>query len=198
MGWHEWAAAVTVIITAIAVVPYVRDMLRGSTRPNIVTWGLWLLIHFIFVPAQLSAGASWSIVLPLTEMCTVALVFLLAVFGYGYKKYGLLDGVCLVVALAAIALWQLTNAPIVALVLSVGADLIATVPTLAKSYKDPYSETPSAYLLVVVSSILAGASTTLYDVPNLIWPVYIGLLNATVLTLILLGRKARLKRPKRA
>jgi hypothetical protein len=131
-------------------------------------------------------------------MCTVALVFLLAVFGYGYKKYGLLDGVCLVVALAAIALWQLTNAPIVALVLSVGADLIATVPTLAKSYKDPYSETPSAYLLVVVSSILAGASTTLYDVPNLIWPVYIGLLNATVLTLILLGRKARLKRPKRA
>ncbi len=188
MDWHEGAALLAGVITLIAVVPYVRDMLRGTTRPNLVSWGLWTLIHIIFISAQFSAGASWSVVLPLVELFTVGGVFMLGLAGYGYKKYGPLDLVCLAVAIAAIVLWQLTQEPLAALILSVVADIIATIPTLKKSYLDPHSETPLAYFLIVISAIVAGASTTLFDLPNLIWPVYIFAINAAVLCFILAGR----------
>lgn len=191
MDWHASLALVTGIITAAAVIPYVRDMLHGTTRPNLVTWGLWLLIQAIFISAQFSSGASWSVVLPLMEMLTVGIVFFLGLFGYGYKKYGRLDIVCLLIAIAAIVLWQITDEPMVALILSVLADFVAVIPTFKKSYLDPKSETPLAYLMVVVASVFAGASTTIFDVANLIWPIYIGALNGTVLILILLGRRRK-------
>ncbi len=188
MDWHAALALLTGIITAVAVVPYVRDMLHGTTRPNLVTWGLWLLIQSIFISAQFSSGASWSVVLPLVEMGTVGAVFFLGLVGYGYKKYGWLDAVCLVIAVAAIVLWQMTDEPMVALVLSVFADFVAVLPTFKKAYFDPKSETPLAYLLVVIASVLAAASTTIFDVANLLWPLYIFALNGAVLCLILLGR----------
>jgi hypothetical protein len=193
MDWHEIVAIVSGIITAVAVVPYVRDMLRSTTRPNLVTWGLWLLIQSVLIAAQFSAGASWSVVLPLVEMVTVGIVFVLGVVGYGYKKYGWLDIVCFSLVIAALILWQITDQPVVALILSVVADFVAVIPTLKKSYLDPTSETPSAYLLVVIAAFLAGISTTLIDLPNLIWPVYIFALNGSVLALILLGRSAKKK-----
>ncbi|HWB34052.1 MAG TPA: hypothetical protein VG753_01910 [Candidatus Paceibacterota bacterium] len=198
MDWHQIAALVTGVLTISAVLPYVRDMLQGTTRPNLVTWGLWLIIQTIFILAQFSSGASWSVVLPLAEMGTVGVVFILGLFGYGYKKYVLLDIVCLVTALAAIMLWQLTSQPLAALLLSVVADMVASIPTLRKAYLDPRSETPSAYLLVVVSAACAGLSTTALDLPNLLWPVYIFILNGSVLALILLGRRHLGNRAKKA
>ncbi len=132
MDWHQLAALVTGVLTLVAVVPYVRDMLRGTTRPNLVTWGLWLIIQTIFILAQFSAGASWSVLLPLMEMLTVGVVFLLGLFGYGYKQYRKLDIACLGIALAAIVLWQLTSEPLVALFMALAADLVAGIPTLRR------------------------------------------------------------------
>lgn len=189
--WHQIAAVLTGVIAIVAVVPYVRDMLRGTTRPNIVSWGLWTLIHIIFIAAQWSSGASWSIVLPATELFTVALVVVLAAVGYGYKKYTPLDLVCFCLAIAAIVLWQVTSEPMVALLMSVGADIMASIPTLKKAYLDPTSETLSTYILVVISAIFAALSTTIFDVPNLVWPAYIFLVNGSILCLILLGRRAQ-------
>lgn len=194
MDWHQLAALVTGVLTLVAVVPYVRDMLRGTTRPNLVTWGLWLIIQTIFILAQFSAGASWSVLLPLMEMLTVGVVFLLGLFGYGYKQYRKLDIACLGIALAAIVLWQLTSEPLVALFMALAADLVAGIPTLKKAYFDPLSETPSAYFLVFISAIFGGLSSAIIDLPNLMWPVYICAFNGGVLALILLGRRAQ-KRP---
>ena len=196
--WHEIVAIIAGIITLGAVVPYLWDMLRGTTRPNIISWGLWTLIHIIFISAQWSSGASWSIVLPVVEFFTVGGILVLGIFGYGYKKYGVLDGVCLVIALGAIVLWQITSEPLVALLLSVAADLIASIPTLTKSYLDPESETPLTYFLIVIAAFLAGLSSTVFDTANLIWPIYIFLINGSVLFLILLGRRHLRDRAKKA
>ncbi len=191
MDWHQIAALLAVILGVISVVPYIRDMLKGSTRPNLVSWGLWFLIQSIFAAAQFSAGASLSIVLPLVEVAAVLAVIVLGLFGYGYKKYGPLDFACLALALGAIALWQITNDPVVALWMAVAADFVAAVPTLFKAFRDPKSETPLAYFLVVLSAIAAALSTDIIDVPNLLWPAYIFAINAATVSLILLGFRAK-------
>jgi len=193
MDWHYIAAGVAGIFGVITVVPYIRDMLHGTTRPNLVTWGLWVLIQGIFVAAQWSSGASLSIILPAVGVLAVLCVVVLGLFGYGYTKYGPVDIACLALSLGAVVLWQITGEPIVALWLSVAADFLAGVPTLFKAYRDPASETMSAYLLALLGAIAAGFSSTLIDLPNLLWPVYIVLINAGFIAVILLGRK-RLKK----
>lgn len=179
------------ILTIVSVVPYVRDMLKGSTRPNVVSWGIWCLVQAIFAAAQFTEGASLSIVLPVVEVATVGLVVVLGLRGYGYRKYRPLDFICLALALLAIVLWQLTSNPILAMWMSVAADLLAAIPTLFKAYRDPKSETPSAYLLVALSAVAAGFATSIIDLPNLLWPVYIFALNGTILGLILIGKRAK-------
>lgn len=190
-------AAVAVIITLFSAALYIKEMLQGTTRPNIVSWGLWCLIQAIFAAAQFSAGASLSIVLPLIEVLTVGVIVGLGLFGYGYKKYTPLDFACLALALGAIALWQTTGDPILALWMSVAADFIAAVPTLFKAYRDPKSETPFPYFLVALSAIAAAFASDLFDVPNLLWPAYIFAINGATVGLILLGKRAK-KGSKRA
>ncbi len=191
MDWHLIAAIFAGLLGIASVVPYLHDMLRGTTRPNVISWSLWFVIQATFVAAQWSSGASYSIVLPLAGLLAVSLVVILGLFGYGYKKYGFIDIVCLVVVLCAIGLWKITNDPGVALWLAIAADFIAAIPTLIKSYKDPASETFLAYLIGILASVATILSTTLYDFPNLAWPVYIILANSLILGLILLGRKGR-------
>lgn len=182
-------AAAAGILTVASAVPYVRDMLRGTTKPNVVSWGLWTLIQGIFAAAQWAQGASLSIVLPAVEVASTGLIVALGLVGFGYKKYRPLDFICLFLALGAIVLWQLTRDPMVALWLSVAADFVAAVPTLVKAYRDPKSETPSAYLLVALSAIAAAFATSIIDLPNLLWPAYIFAVNGATLSLILLGKR---------
>lgn len=189
MEWHYIAATISGILAAVAGVPYIIDTFRRETRPNVVTWGLWSIIQFIFIAAQFSSGASLSVVLPLVEVVTTAAIVALGLIGYGYEKYGWLDGVCLVIAIAAIASWQLTNNPIYALWLSVLADFVASVPALYKSYHDAESETLSTYALVVFSAIFAILSTTIYDLANLLWPIYIAFNSALFVILLVVGRR---------
>lgn len=191
MDFHVVMAVLAGVLTIISVVPYVRDMIKGTTRPNIVSWGLWCLIQAIFAAAQFAEGASLSIVLPIVEVVTVGLVVVLGFMGYGYKKYRPLDFICLALALGAIVLWQITSDPMLALWLSVAADILAAVPTFIKAYRDPESETISAYALVALSAIAAAFATDIIDIPNLLWPANILFGNTLILTLILLGKRAK-------
>jgi hypothetical protein len=124
-------------------------------------------------------------------MLAVLCVVVLGLFGYGYKKYGPIDIACLVISLSAIVLWQVTGNPMVALYLAVAADLFAGIPTFVKAYRDPASETLSAYLIAFFAAIAAGLSSTLIDVTNLLWPAYILIFNGGTVILILLGRRKR-------
>ncbi|HEV8677542.1 MAG TPA: hypothetical protein VN701_01805 [Candidatus Paceibacterota bacterium] len=195
MDFHIAMAVAASVLTVISAVPYVRDMVKGTTKPNIVSWGLWTLIQGIFTAAQFSAGASLSIVLPAVEVVSTGLIVVLGLIGYGYKKYRPLDFICLALAFGAIVLWQVTRDPLVALWLSVAADFCAAVPTLVKAYRDPKSETPLAYLLVALSAIAAAFATLIINLPNMLWPAYIFVINGATLTLILLGKRAK-NRPK--
>lgn len=189
MDFHLFMAAAAAVLTIVSAVPYVRDMLQGTTRPNIVSWGIWCLVQAIFAAAQFSAGASLSIVLPAFEVATVGLIVVLGLAGYGYKKYRPLDFVCLALALGAIVLWQMTKDPAVALWMSVAADVLAAVPTFIKAYRDPKSETLSAYLLVALSAVAAAFASNVADIPNLLWPANIFFGNTLIVCLILLGRR---------
>src|SRR3712207_9288146 len=59
-------------------VPYIRDTLRGSTRPHRGTWLIWAVLAVVAWCSQRADGASWSLIMITTQALLTAVVFLLA------------------------------------------------------------------------------------------------------------------------
>lgn len=178
--WHLALGIVSGLLATVAIVPYVRDILHGTTRPNVVSWSLWVVLLAIAALAQFSAGASWSLVLVVGDLIGTAAVLVLCLVGYGYGKYSWLDGLCFALALVAIVLWQITEQPLLAIGLAALADFLASVPTLAKAYRDPKSEEPTQFFIIATAALLGVFSTSIFDPANLAFPLYLFCINAAI------------------
>ena len=151
------------ILQVLSAFPYLKDMLWGTTRPNLVSWSIWLFAVSISMAAQMSAGATWSLAVVASAVIMDGTIVLFALFGYGYTKFGRVEGICLALSLSAIILWQLTSNPLIALVFSISADAIAYIPTFVKSYRDPSSETVVVWFILAVTGLLGILATTRFD-----------------------------------
>lgn len=177
------------VLTVAFVVPYMRDILYGNTRPNVISWGIWTVLEVIAVFAQISAGASYSLIVLLAVTFNTALITILACVGYGHREYGRTDFICFAFALAALALWYFTGSPTLAIVFTIIADVFAAVPTIVKSYRDPGSEHLPAWSLIAVGSVCGIFASSIFNIANLAYPVYLFLQQAAVVLAILVGRK---------
>src|SRR4051812_28128112 len=104
MDWHLVAGIAAGVLMTAGTIPYIRDMIRGETRPNIVSWGIWALAVGISTAAQFAAEPSWSVVLVATTFVMDFSVLMLALAGWGYAKFYWWDGVCLVLSVLALVL----------------------------------------------------------------------------------------------
>lgn len=191
MDWHTIVAVIAGLVQISSVIPYVRGMVNGAVRPNIVSWSVWTLLQVIAMAAQFSAGASWSVVLLIAMTFNTSLVLILAFSGYGYKKYGIVDWICLALALCAIALWQVTKEPVLAIALAASADFIAAIPTIIKTYKEPHSESASSWLIIIVAAALSLIASTKFDAANMIYPIYVIIGSSIVAGLAFFGQRLR-------
>jgi len=60
-------------------IPYVRDTVRGSTRPHRGSWLIWAVLAIIAALSQRAGGASWSVLMIATQAILTGLVFVLAI-----------------------------------------------------------------------------------------------------------------------
>jgi hypothetical protein len=190
--WHLALGIASGLLAFVAIAPYIKDILYGTTRPNIVSWALWVLLLLIALWAQVSAGASWSLILLIGDLIGTTTISILCLVGYGYGKYNWLDGVCFALAIVAILLWQVTHQPVLAIVFAAIADLLASVPTLVKAYKDPLSEDPTQFLMIAGAALLGVSSTVILSPANLIFPIYLFCINGSI-GMVALSRKRLLR-----
>src|SRR4051794_7544396 len=99
MDWRVGVMGLSLIAQLASAIPYYHDIFKGSTRPSFVSQFLWTLLGVLEVAAQWSAGPSWSIVLVALVAVNTGVFSLLALMGYGYKKFAPIDFVCLILGL---------------------------------------------------------------------------------------------------
>jgi len=192
MDWHVVVGAVAGVLSVAAIIPYLRDILRKNTRPNLVSWSLWTVAVLITLAGQISAGASWSALLLIGATIENLAVIVLALRGYGYTKFGRVEQVTLLLCVLAIVLWQVTENPLIAIAFAIAADSVAYVPTVTKAYRDPKSELAFFWGSLVVVDILAAVSSTKIDFANLGFPISYAILNGTVATVVFLRRRTQI------
>ena len=169
-------------------VPYVRDIMRGVTRPHRGTWLIWGVLAIVACLSMRADGASWSLVMAASQAVLTGLIFVLAL-RWGEGGVGRLERVMILVAAAGVGGWIVAEEPVVATVCVVVADVIGAGMMVPKSYRDPESETLVTFVLASFGGALAAGAVGTIDVSLLLYPMYYCLINGAIALLIWTRRR---------
>jgi hypothetical protein len=175
------------VIAIVAIIPYLRDTLRGKTRPNVITWFTWTLLNVLTAAAAFAAHAVQTGIFASAVAVVTASVCIVGLRD-GIKKYTIFDYICQALALVGIVLWKLTNEPSVAITVAIAASFIGTAPTYRHAWRKPHEETWQAFALDGSSAVLAALSVANWNYVSLAYPVYIALSDAS-LAAVISGRR---------
>jgi hypothetical protein len=177
------------VVGVVDTVPYVRDILRGTTRPHRGTWFIWGMLAIVVCVSQRADGASWSLVMAGTQAVITSFVFALAI-RRGEGGLSAADGLLIAIAAGGMAAWVVVDEPIIATACVIVADLIAAAMMVPKVFRDPGSETRVTFALAGVGGALAAGAVGPADVSLLCYPVYYCLVNWALALLIHVRRVA--------
>ena len=164
-------------------IPYVRDTIRGSTRPHRGTWLIWSVLAIVVFLSQRADGATWSLIMAAAQAVLTGAIFLLSI-RRGEGGLSPADVLMLTLASGGVIGWIVADEPVIATACVVAADLIGAAMMVPKTYRDPGSETLATFALASLSGALAtGAVGTLDPSPPL-YPVYYCLANGALAVLI--------------
>lgn len=168
---------------------YIRDMFRGKSKPNLVTWGLWAFSALIASGAALSANADkWSTVRIFIAGFGPLLVFIFAFIARQHNwKLSKFDYACGILSVIALFIWIGANSPLVAILLLAVADLMASLPTIIKVWKYPKTETLYTYFISLIAAIIVIPAIPIWNIENAAFQVYLLIANTTLFTLVLRG-----------
>jgi hypothetical protein len=176
------------IVSVADTVPYLRDTVRGTTRPHRGTWLIWGSLAVIVCLSQRADGANWSLALTITQAVLCSAIFVLAI-RRGEGGVSAADVVTIAFASGGVAIWLLAAEPLVATVGVIVADLLAVAMMVPKTRRDPDSETLSTFALASVAGALTIGAVGSTDPSLLLFPAYYCLANAGVAVLIALSRR---------
>ncbi len=176
------------ILIAISVIPYVRDIFLLKTKPERMTWFIWSVLLTIAFFAQFSEGGTWSLITTGVDWLGVVIIFILSI-KYGMGGTTKLDKLALVGSGIGLLIWYLTNEPLFALLIVLLIDFSAGMLTIIKTYKEPATETLSAYLICGTGRLLGVLSVGEINFSLIIFPLWICILNYTIAATIILGKK---------
>jgi hypothetical protein len=181
------------IIIVVSPIPYVIDIVRGRTKPNMVTWVTWSLINAINTAAAFSAGAWQTGVYGLAATIATSTISVLGLWK-GVKHYTPFDITCQIIAVLGIPVWLVTKQPGLAIALELAVDMAGGLPTLRHAWRAPNEETLRTFLLSGVAGLLLLLSLNSYNFVAVAMPAYILLFDSTLASTIW-WRRGGMRRP---
>jgi hypothetical protein len=193
MSFDHWLIVISTLISLGGGFAYVRDTIKGSTKPNRVSWGLWALAPLIGTGAALTAGADpWVTIRTFLAGFIPLIVFIASFYSkQGYWKSTIFDRGCGILSFVAFVLWLFADLPIYAILIAAVGDFLAALPTIVKSWKYPETETGITYLTSLVSVLLVLPSIEVWNIQNSAFQIY--LIAANILLLGAVYRKKIVK-----
>lgn len=185
--YHAILGALALIVGVTGYVPYIRDTLKGITKPHPFTYLIWALLAAITFAAQIvhSAGpGAWATAIPVVLGIVVASLSI----SKGERAITRSDWLCLMGALAAIGIWLVTKDALSAVLIVIGINTLAFIPTFRKAYWKPDEETASSYTIGIVRSFISIPALIAFNPVTLLPLVHHILINAIFVVMLLVRR----------
>ncbi len=147
---------------------YIKNIFSGNTKPNLVSWFMWMLGPFIGTFFQLKAGAGLSVLPVFMSGFGPLLVVIFSIWNKdAYWKITRFDVMCGIFSFLALMIYVFTHNLGISILFAIISDLLAAIPTFIKSWKFPETETSAPYFTGIFGSILG-----LLIIKNWIFPIY--------------------------
>ncbi|MBA3724336.1 MAG: hypothetical protein H0W89_05640 [Candidatus Levybacteria bacterium] len=174
------------VINAVCYVPYIKDILKGKTKPNRASWLIWALLGFVAFFSLMSKGANPSLWLIGIQTVGLVTVFILS-FKYGSGSFTKKEYIALCFAASGLLVWYFTKEPAAALYIAIIINAIGSLLMIHKAYKDPGSETRITWILGALAGFVSILSVGSYDILLLSFPIYTFLSCSAVVIAMILG-----------
>jgi hypothetical protein len=194
---HNLLALLSGVVAIFAAFPYIRDTLQHKTRPNVVTWFTWSLLNLITAIAALSGHAVQTAIFAFATGACTTVVTLLALRN-GFGKYTAFDVICQLLAIGSIVAWKISDRPALAVVFTIAASFIASLPTIRHAWIAAHEETWQFFAIDASSAALACLSVQTISFLSLAFPLYILLDDALIAAIIVSRKRQRLSTPANA
>lgn len=188
IDYHFWLMIAGVVLAAQNYFVYTVQTLKGVFKPHMFSWGIWTLLSAIAFAAQWSKDAGPGVWQTAFMTLGVAVITVVAYFK-GDRNYTRSDWICLAFSILAIPLWALTNDPLWSVILITIIDLVATWPTIRKTWQKPHQESARAFATAALTCFLGFASLSVLTVTTGLYMGTITAVNIGITVMILLRRK---------
>ncbi len=179
----EYFAYLTIIFSLWGIFYYLKDIIYGQTRPNIVSWIFWSIAPLVGIYISYKSGIS----IPLLASTFMAgfgpllVVIFLILNRKFYSQISKFDILCGFLSFVAIIIWITTKNGILSLSFAILADLFASIPTVTKSWRENAGEHVAPYTFGIVNQLITFIIITNFAFLNFAFPIYFILINTTII-----------------
>ncbi|MEK6646332.1 MAG: hypothetical protein AABY84_06645 [Candidatus Firestonebacteria bacterium] len=170
----QYIVIIGAVVQLVGIVSYIKETLKGNTKPDKVTWLLWSVAPLIAAFAGFIDGVRWAVLPVFISGFGPLLVFIASFINknayWKLEKFDYLCGFCSVLALV---LWGITKEPVVAIVFAIASDGLAAVPTLIKSWKYPETETVDVYTTGLFGALTSFTVIKMWSFAEIAFPIYL-------------------------
>jgi len=181
LGW----LSVFLHLTAFAI--YNWKIVRGLSRPNTATWGIWAIVASLNCASYFFMSQDWVKSLSAIAASVACIfTFVFALFRGRLSKLDRSDGIVLVISVSAIIVWWVFRSATFANLLLQGALVAGFIPTLRDVVRKPEQESALpwlmwslVYVLLLLIVLLRWSNhwpDLVYPINSLFWHLLVGVL----------------------
>ncbi len=138
----EVIIVISSIVSLMGTIPYIRDILKGKTKPRIVSWLTWAVLTGIATAASFVDHQYPSAILATCMTLNALAVVVLGIIKHGRVLFDRFDIVCQLLVVVGLATWYVFQSPAVAVIAVIVIDAIAGLPTLRHAWRYPKKKQP--------------------------------------------------------
>lgn len=188
LSFYEWIGISGFILQLFGQFQYFQALfIQKTAKPHAFTWLVWAFIMSIGAFAQFSEGERLALVFLSEGALFCFSVGMVALFRNAivFTKF---DYWCLCIALCIIPLWLVTKTPLYSVILISIIDGMMILPTLRKTWNEPFSEPLMAFFagaFVYISSLFVLNEISMITA---FYPIAIACVNISFISIVLFRR----------
>ena len=176
------------ILTVYCFFPYLRDVLKGNTKPHIYTWIIFTITSSVGFASNLYGhGGLASIPLGIVILFNATIVLLS--IKHGTKDINFKDKILMFLAAVSIIIWYVFNNPFLSVFMATLVDALGYFPTFRKTWSEPGSETKSFWFMIGLSQFLTIFTNTEYNFYTCFYLVVVCIFSWLVFLICALRKK---------
>ena len=176
------------VLSATTLLYYIHQTLTGKIKPHAYSWYIWSLASLVALIAQIHGNAGHALLFTAWLMVVSLVIATISLIKYK-SVIQRSDIIYLGTCIFALLLIPVLKDPLISLIIVCAVDAIGFVPSIRKSWNDPYSDTALAFFVYIITNTLAILALKEINIYTISFPLVVATGSSIMCATLLLRRK---------